>query len=76
MKALNIRFKDAEEILEFVKKVEKYPYPMDLKHGSIMVDAKSLLGLINLGCDRVATLTVHADEHTELCRDIEKFIVV
>lgn len=75
MKALKVTFKNTEEILEFVKKVEKYPYPMDLKDGSIMIDAKSLLGLINLGCDRVATLVVHADEHTELCHDIEKFIV-
>ncbi|MGN0158495.1 MAG: HPr family phosphocarrier protein [Brotaphodocola sp.] len=76
MKALKVTFKNAEEILEFVKKVEKYPYPMDLTDENIMVDAKSILGLIHLGCDRVATLTVHADEQTELCRDIEKFIVV
>lgn len=76
MKMLNVTFKNTEEILEFIKKVEKYPYPMDLKYGSILLDAKSLMGLIELGCNRIATLVVHSDEHMELCRDIEKFIVV
>lgn len=74
MNLFNITFKNPEEILEFSKKVEKYPYPMDLKCGSIMIDAKSLIGLLDLGCNRVVTLIVHADECEELHCDIDKFI--
>lgn len=74
MKLLNIMFKNPEEILEFIKKVERYPYPMDLKCGSIMIDAKSLIGLLDLGCNRMLTLIVYADECEELCCDINKFI--
>lgn len=75
MQMFDVTFKNTEEILEFVKKVEKYPYPMDLKYGSILLDAKSLMGLMELGCNHVVTLVVHSDEHTDLCRDLEKFIV-
>ena len=31
--------------------VEKYPFDMDMKRGRYIVDAKSLLGLMNLGFD-------------------------
>lgn len=76
MKALQVTFKNTDEVLEFVNKVERYPFPMDLSHGNSIVDAKSLLGIITIGFEKAMTLTVHADEHDNLCRDIEKFIVV
>lgn len=40
-------FQNPSDILEFVRKVEKYPYDMDMKRGRYIVDAKSLLGLMN-----------------------------
>ena len=47
---------------------------MDLSRGSIVVDAKSLLGIMNLGFNQVASLKVYTDECSDLCRDIERFI--
>ena len=41
-----------DEVMNFVKTVEKYPYDMDVKRGKSIVDAKSLLGLLNLGLNR------------------------
>ncbi len=76
---MNVRivtFKNADEMLEFVNKVERYPFPMDLSHDNVVVDAKSLLGIIALGFEKSVTLTVHADEHGALFEDIEKFLVV
>lgn len=42
-------FQGPNDVVEFVRKVTKYPYDMDMKHGRYIVDAKSLLGLMNLG---------------------------
>ena len=39
-------FQGPNDVVEFVRKVTKYPYDMDMKHGRYIVDAKSLLGLM------------------------------
>lgn len=74
MNELNVIFSNPSEVLDFVNLVEKYPYAMDMSRGSIVVDAKSLLGIINLGFNHVAVLKVYADECSDLRRDIEKYI--
>ena len=38
MSEMNISLKGPEDALEFVRRVEKYPYTMDLCCGSIVVD--------------------------------------
>lgn len=75
MSNLSVTFKNPNEVLDFVRKVEKYPYDMDLSRGSIVVDAKSLLGIMNLGFNQVISLKVYSDEVCEeLRRDIEQFL--
>lgn len=74
MSEMNISLKGPEDALEFVRRVEKYPYTMDLCCGSIVVDAKSILGILYLGFDHVVHLKVHAGECGELRKDLEKFL--
>ena len=47
---------------------------MDMKRGRYVVDAKSLLGLMNLGFHREIELEVHEEDCEDLRRDIEEFI--
>ena len=49
MREMNLTFRNPDEVLDFVKTVEQYPFDMDLCRGSVVVDAKSLLGIMNLG---------------------------
>ncbi|WP_334159823.1 HPr family phosphocarrier protein, partial [Muricomes intestini] len=49
MRDMIIKFKNPDEVRAFVNKVEKYPYDMDMKRGRFVVDAKSILGIMNLG---------------------------
>ena len=49
MNQMIIKFQNPEEVLDFVNKVAKYPYDMDMKRGRFVVDAKSILGIMNLG---------------------------
>lgn len=67
-------FKNIDDIIEFIEKVEKYPYNMDMKRGEYVVDGKSLLGIVNLGFSKEIELKVYADECDDLWNDIEEFV--
>ena len=58
MSEMLVSFKNPEEILNFVNTVAKYPYDMDMKRGRFVVDAKSILGIMNLGLNNVISLQV------------------
>ena len=69
-----VMFRSPDDVLDFVKKVEKYPYDMDMKRGRYIVDAKSLLGLMNLGFEQEIELKVYHDDCQDLWKDIEKYV--
>lgn len=69
-----VMFRNPDDVLDFVKKVEKYPYDMDMKRGRYIVDAKSLLGLMNLGFEQEIELKVYNDDCDDLWKDIEKYV--
>lgn len=70
MKEINITFKKADDIVRFVNTVSKYEYDMDMKRGKIVVDAKSLLGLLNLGINKMIKLQVYSDDCEALTHDL------
>ena len=74
MSRLKVRFTDPKEAADFVNRVERYPYAMDLSRGSVVVDAKSLLGILVLGLNQEVSLSINEDECSQLCQDIEKYI--
>lgn len=74
MNEMQISLAGPAEALDFVNRVEKYPYHMDLCCGSRMVDAKSILGILYLGFGHVVVLRVHSDECAALRRDIQKYL--
>lgn len=73
MQKMNITFKNPGEILDFVNTVSKYEFDMDMKRGHIIVDAKSLLGIMHLGLNNVIELQMYSENCTELCEQIAKY---
>lgn len=73
MNEMKITFKRPEDICEFVDTVSKYEFDMDMKRGHIVVDAKSLLGIMHLGLNNVIELTMYSDDCAELQKEIEKY---
>lgn len=73
MSEMRITFKNPEEILDFVNTVSKYDFDMDLKKGRIVVDAKSLLGIMHLGINNIIELQVYGDDCEELKQEISKY---
>lgn len=67
-------FQNLDDVLEFVKKVEKYPYNMDVRRGKFVVDARSLLSLVNLGFQKEIELKVYEDNCEDFWQDIEKYV--
>lgn len=74
MTAFKITFQTPEEILDFVSKVEKYDYAMDMKSGQLTVSAKSILGVMNLGLNSVIDLEIYGDDCGQLEQDISRYI--
>ena len=73
MSEMKITVKNPEEILDFVNTVSKYDFDMDLKKGRIVVDAKSLLGIMHLGINNIIELQVYGDDCEELKQEISKY---
>lgn len=74
MSKRTIMFSNPDDVLNFVKKVEKYPYDMDMRSGRYTVDAKSFLGLLNLGFNKKIELKVYEEECQDLFKDIEQYV--
>ena len=66
-------FQGPNDVVEFVRKVTKYPYDMDMKRGRFVVDAKSILGIMNLGLNNVISLQVYGDHCEELKKEISRY---
>ena len=74
MRKRTVIFRKVEDMLDFVKKVENYPYNMDMKSGRFTVDAKSLFGLLNLGLERKFELKVYDENCDALFDDIAPYL--
>lgn len=73
MNCFNVTFRNPDEILSFLNTVEKYDIAMDMKRGRLTINAKSLLGLMNLGLNNVAELRVYGDAG-QLRQEISRYI--
>ena len=74
MHEFRVRFSVPEDILNFVNKVEKYDFAMDMQRGRFIVDAKSFLGIMNLGLNNVISLKVYHDDCEQLEQDISQYV--
>ena len=74
MNAKKVIFSNPDDVINFVKIVEKYPYDMDMKRGRYIVDAKSLLGLMILGFDHEIEMSVYDEDCDDLWKELDKFV--
>lgn len=73
MSEMKVTFKSPQEILEFVNTVSKYDFDMDMRKGRVVVDAKSLLGIMHLGLNNEMELQMHSENCEELQEKIAKY---
>jgi len=75
MSKQSIFLKDKTDIVNFVNRMEKYPFHADLQCGSRVVDAKSLLGVMGFGMGKVMTLCIYSDEDIRTLPGIGEYVV-
>ena len=73
MKSVKISLQMAQNVKEFVKIVQDYPYEIDLKSDKYVVDAKSILGIFSLDLSKPLVVEIHSDNCEDLVAALKKF---
>ncbi|MDD7219253.1 MAG: HPr family phosphocarrier protein [Blautia sp.] len=69
-----IKLNATEDVQEFVKAASKCDFDVDVYYNRILIDAKSILGVLSLDLNRVLTVDCHG-ENKEFNRTLQKFAV-
>lgn len=69
-----IKLNAAEDVQEFVKAASKCDFDIDIYYNRIMIDAKSILGILSMDLTKVLTVDCHG-ESSEFNRTLRKFAV-
>lgn len=69
-----IQLNSLEEAAKFVNKLEYYGCQADAWMGSLVVDARSLMGLVGFGIGRVIRLVIYSDYNESIHRGLCEFM--
>ena len=70
----NIILKNQKQVMEFVDTVVQYPYAVEVSLGRVTMDAKSVLGMLALGFNRVMSMNIQADNADDLLDAVSQFL--
>ena len=73
MKSVKISLQIAQNVKDFVKVVQDYPYEIDLKSDKYVVDAKSILGIFSLDLSKPLVVEIHSDNCDDLIEALKQF---
>ena len=73
MKHILVKFDQADHIINFVRIINRYSYDADVKCGSRVVDAKSVVGVLSLAKSKTVELILHTDECDALLEEIAPY---
>lgn len=73
MKSVKISLQMAQNVKEFVRIVQDYPYEIDLKSDKYVVDAKSILGIFSLDLSKPLVVEIYSDDCADLLKALEAF---
>ena len=70
----HIRLNETKDVKEFVNEAAKCDFDIDISYNRIIIDAKSILGVLSMDLTRVLTVQCHG-ESKEFNRTLQKFAV-
>lgn len=70
MQQVLVKFEEVEQIIDFVNVMSQCEYEADVKWGSIVVDAKSLVGVMSLAKAKTVELILHTEDCGNLMEKI------
>ncbi|MCI9593810.1 MAG: HPr family phosphocarrier protein [Lachnospiraceae bacterium] len=74
MRTFPVMLRKTEDVLNFVKIVSGFDGDVDLKSGSIVIDAKSLMGAIAMTGSRKLEMVVHSTECDKLVHELADYL--
>lgn len=76
MKRIFVKFDQVEQIFDFVRIMSRCAFDADVKLGSRVVDAKSIVGVLSLAKSRTVEVILHTEEDCdELMESISQYAV-
>ncbi|HHX57732.1 MAG TPA: HPr family phosphocarrier protein [Clostridiales bacterium] len=75
MEKMTISLAAINDVKEFVNKMTKYDFDIDLVSGRYAIDAKSIMGIFSLDLSKPIELQAHTKDASAFKADISKFIV-
>lgn len=72
MSQKQIKLNAAEDVQEFVNAASRCDFDIDVFYNRILIDAKSILGVLSMDLNRVLTVKCHG-ESKEFNRVLQKF---
>ena len=75
MKAVDISLNQNEHVSALVNITNRYPFPILLRQGRYLVDAKSVLGVCSLQREKPIQLEIYSDDFTDVVEDLKPLIL-
>ena len=63
-----------EDVFDFVKAASQCDYDIDISYNRIVIDAKSILGILSMDLNRVLTVTCHGED-SQFLNSIQKYAI-
>lgn len=76
MISYSVCLRDSDNVKKFVSIVDKLDYDVDLLDGSVVVDAKSLIGVMTMDLSEKLELRLHTDNEDKALKEQLKDILV
>lgn len=70
----NIILRNQKDVMEFVDIVAQYPYTVEVSLGRETMDAKSVLGMLALGFNRVMNMNIQDNDAQDLLEAVSRFL--
>ena len=69
-----IHFNNIEEVTDFVRIVNQFDCDVDIRKGSVVIDAKSFLGVMTISGSSDLELVIHDNEPADLISSVSEYI--
>lgn len=68
-----IKLNSVEDAVRWVNRLEYYECHAEARVGNLVIDARSLMGLLGFGIGRVIQIVIHSELNESLRRELGKF---
>ena len=75
MRKFTVHLKSINDVKEFVRIVNDFPYDVDLASGRYIVDAKSIMGIFSLDLAKPIDVEIHHENGQDLEEKLRQFII-